>query len=47
MNIKTKLPEEYVNYVDTTKKQNNFFQIIIFLIANIISLFLIFFYLNI
>ena len=41
MNIKTNLIEEYVNFV-FTKKQNNCFKIIEFLIAIIISLFLVF-----
>ena len=36
MNIKTNLLEEYVNYVDSTRKQNTCFKIIIFLFANII-----------
>ena len=26
MNIKTNLLEEYVNFVDNTKKQNNYFK---------------------
>ena len=42
MNIKTSSLEEYVNFVDTTKKQNKYFKIFIFLIAIIISLFLFF-----
>ena len=42
MNIKTNLLEEYVNTVDTTKKQNKYFKIIIFLIVNVITLFLFF-----
>ena len=41
MNIKTNLLEEYVNFVDTTKKQNKTFKIILFLIAVIMFLFLI------
>ena len=40
MNIKTNLLEEYVNFVDSTKKQNIFFKLSIFSIANIISSFL-------
>ena len=36
MNIKKNLLEEYVNYVDNTKKQNKYFKIFI-------SLFLVFF----
>ena len=48
MNIKTNLLEEYVNFVDNTKKQNNCFKNIILLIMFILSLFLFFsFYLNI
>ena len=48
MNIKTNLLEEYVNFVDNTKKQNRYFKIII-LIAVILCLFLffvLFIYLN-
>ena len=41
MNIKTILPEEYVNFVASTKKQNKYFKIIIISFV-IISLFLIF-----
>ena len=43
MNIKTNLPEEYVNFVDNTKKQNKYFKIFLFLIA--IFMFLILFFL--
>ena len=42
MNIKTNLLEEYVNFVDITKKQNKYFKIIIILI--IIIMFLFFFF---
>ena len=43
MNIKTKLLEEYVNFVDNTKQQQNkYFKIILFLIIIIIFLFLFF-----
>ena len=42
MNIKTNLLEEYVKFVDSTKKQNNYFKIIISLIAIITVLFLFF-----
>ena len=42
MNIKTKLLEEYVNFVDNTKKQNNNFKMIIILILTILCLFLFF-----
>ena len=37
MNIKTNLLEEYVDFVDTTKKQNTYFKKIILSIAIIIS----------
>ena len=40
MNIKTNLLEEYVNFVDNTKKQNKYFKIIIILIVIIMFLFL-------
>ena len=36
MNIKTNLLEEYVNFVDNTKKQNKYFKIIMFLIVIIV-----------
>ena len=39
MNIKTNLLEEYVNFVDNTKKQNKYFKTKIFLIAMIMILF--------
>ena len=42
MNIKTSSLEDYVNFVDSTKKQNKYFKIIIFLFGIIGSLFLIF-----
>ena len=38
--IKTNLLEEYVNFVDSTKKQNRFFKRSLLLIANVISSFL-------
>ena len=41
-NIKTILLEDYVNCFDTTKKQNTFFKIIVFLIVISIALFLFF-----
>ena len=47
MNIKTNLLEEYVNFVDVTKKRNTYFKIIIFLVAIIIAFFSFLFYLNI
>ena len=42
MNIKTILLEDYVNFVDTTKKENKYFKIIINLFAIIMFLFLFF-----
>ena len=42
MNIKTNLLEEYVNFVDNTKKQNKYFKIFLFLIVKIMFLFLFF-----
>ena len=36
MNNKTNILEDYVNFVDNTKKQNTFFKKIIFLIAIIL-----------
>ena len=42
MNIKTILLEEYVNFVDITKKQNIYFKNFIILIVIFIFLFLIF-----
>ena len=42
MNIKTILLEEYVNFVDNTKKQNKYFKKSIILIA--ISMFLFLFF---
>ena len=44
MNIKTNLLEEYVNFVDTTKKQNKYFKNFIILILKIVFLFLFLFY---
>ena len=40
MNIKTNLLEEYVNFVDVTKKRNKCFEIIIILVAIFVVLFL-------
>ena len=40
MNIKTNLLEEYVNFVDNTKKRNKYFKLFLFLIAIIVFLFL-------
>ena len=42
MNIKTILLEEYVNFVDNTKKQNKYFKLFLFLIAIIVFLILCF-----
>ena len=42
MNIKTNLLEEYVKFVDITKKQNRYFKIFIILIVVIMFLFLCF-----
>ena len=41
MNIKTNLLEEYINFVDNTKKQNEYFEIF-FIIVIIMFLFLCF-----
>ena len=40
MNIKTNLLEDYVNFVDNTKKQEKYFKILIFLFMDILCLFL-------
>ena len=42
MDFKTNLVEEYVKFVDNTKKQNKYFKILLFLIAIIVFLFLCF-----
>ena len=42
MNIKTKLLDVYVKFVDTTKKQNKYLKTIIILFVVIVSLFLFF-----
>ena len=42
MNIKTNLLEEYVNFVDVTKKQNKYFKTILFVIVIIMCLLLFF-----
>ena len=42
MNIRTNLFEDYVNFVDNTKKQIKYFKIFVFLIAFITVLFLFF-----
>ena len=39
MNIKTNLLEEYVNFVDNTKKQNKYLKILIILFVVILYLF--------
>ena len=49
MNIKTNLLEEYINFVDNTKKQNKYFKIILILFVVIlcsILIFVLFNYLN-
>ena len=38
MNIKTNLLEEYVNFVDNTKKKNKYFKVFLFLIVIIMFL---------
>ena len=40
MNIKTNLLEEYVTFVDNTKKQNKYFKIFIILIVLIMYVFI-------
>ena len=42
MNIKTNLLEKFVNFVDNTKKQNEYFRIVLFLIVTIMFLILFF-----
>ena len=42
MNNKTNILEDYVNFVDITKKQNKYFKVFSFLIAIIMFLFLFF-----
>ena len=42
MDIKTNLLEEYVNFVDNTKKQNKYFKVLISLFVIILGLFLFF-----
>ena len=42
MNIKTNLLEEYVNFVDNTKKHNKYFTVFLFLIVIIMFLYLFF-----
>ena len=49
MNIKTNLIEEYVNFVDSTKKQNKYFKknlILFVVILCLILFFVLFKYLN-
>ena len=46
MNIKKNFPEDYVNFVDTTAKENTCFKLIIVLFVISISLFSFFSYLN-
>ena len=40
MNIKTNLLEEYVNFVDNTKKQNKYFKIFFFNCYNYVFIFM-------
>ena len=47
MNIQTKLLEDYVNFVDTTKKQNKYFKIISIFLWLFYLWFNFLFYLNI
>ena len=42
MNIKTHLLEQYVNFVDVTKKQNKYFKIFLFVFVIIMCLLLFF-----
>ena len=46
MNIKTNLLEEYVNFVDNTKKQNKYFKITLIFFVVILCLFLFFVFIN-
>ena len=46
MNIKTNLLEEYVNFVDNTKKQNKYFKTIIILFVVMFDFFVLFINLN-
>ena len=48
MNIKSDILEEYVNFVDNTKKQNKYFKISIILISifTVLSLFFVLFEYN-
>ena len=49
MNIKTNLLEEYVNFVDITKKQNKYFKVFIILFLVVLCLiifFVLFKYIN-
>ena len=46
MNIETNLLEDYINFVDNTKKQNRYFKRILILFVVILSLFLIFLLFN-
>ena len=39
MDIKTKLLEDYVNFVENTKRQNKYFKTILISLAIILSLF--------
>ena len=46
MNIKTNLLEEYLNFVDNTKKQNKYFKINMFLVVIIVFCFYLYNYKN-
>ena len=46
MDIKTNILEEYVNFVDNTKKQNHYFKINLILFVVILCLFLCFVFIN-
>ena len=46
MNIKTSLLEEYVNFVDNTKKQNNYFKIFVIIVIIMLLFFVLFKYLT-
>ena len=42
MNIKTNVLEVYINFLDTTKKQSKYFNMILSLVVIVITLFLFF-----
>ena len=47
MNIETNLLEEYVNFVDNTKKQNKYFKVFLILFVVILCLILFFCFISI